>query len=94
MTTGTTSTGFKFSVNENITSDWRFINAIVDAESEDETTAIKGTTAIAHLLLSPKEEKRLMNHVMTEDGIIPIDAMNAEIIEIFKAIGDTPKGKN
>lgn len=89
MVSGKTSTGFEFKVNEKVLNDWRFVTAIADSDSEDETRAMQGVTQMVRLLLDKKSEQALIKHVEDEDGIANIDAMMVEIRDIFKIIGDT-----
>lgn len=93
MVTGVTSTGFKFSVNEAVIEDWRFVTAIADAESDDDRAKLQGTAQMVRLLLDRKSERALMEHVKREDGIVPTEAVQKEVVEIFNAIGDRKKSQ-
>lgn len=94
MLTGTTSTGFEFQVNEDVISDWRFITAIADAESGNGHAAIQGTAQLVRLLFDKKTEQKLMEHVKREDGIVPIQAVQAEVTDVFKFISENRVAKN
>ncbi len=83
--TGITSSGFEFEINENIKEDWRFLKAVVMADSTDESDQIKGYTDIVTILLGSAGEKRLMKHV-EQDGIVPVKAINQEVLEMIKAL--------
>lgn len=83
---GITSSGFKYEVNDNIKKDWRFVKAVAMADSDDESDKIKGYTDIVTLLLGKKGEKALEEHLMTEEGIVPLAAMNQEVIEMIRAL--------
>lgn len=86
MIRGTTSTGFNFEVNEGIRTDWRFVRALSDIESGDDTKVLVGTTTLVELLVGVDGEKRLCDHIKTDDGLIPLKALMTEIAEIIKAL--------
>lgn len=90
MVSGTTSTGFEFNVNEKVVNDWRFISAVSDAESNDDAIKIRGTVQMVRILLGSKETD-LMEHVKQEDGTVPFDQIEKEVVEIFKKIGEQSK---
>lgn len=91
MIRGTTSTGFTFEVNEGIRTDWRFVKALSDIESGDDTKVLAGTTALVELLVGADGEKRLCDHIKTDEGLIPLKALMAEIAEIIKALRNDVK---
>lgn len=94
MVKGVTSTGFEFSVNEDVIEDWRFVTAIADAESDDDRAKLQGTAQMVRLLLDRKSERALMEHVKREDGIVPTEAVQKEVVEIFNAIGEENRKKS
>lgn len=83
---GKTSTGFEFDINENLKKDWRVVKAIAQADSDDASDKLKGYTSLVTLLLGKKGEKDLENHVMTSDGIVPLEAINSEVIDMIRAL--------
>lgn len=89
MVKGTTSTGFKYSANEKVNNDWRFVKALNDVESKDESRIINGTVMMVNLLLGSDGETKLCKHVAEPDGTIPTDKLMAEVGEILKGL----KGK-
>ena len=91
MIEGKTKSGFKFKVDPRIQKDWRLINAIVNAQSEDATLKLQATVEMVKLILGDQEEL-FMNHIMNKnDGFLPMEVINTEITEIIQAI---PKAKN
>lgn len=91
---GTTSSGFEYEINEAIVKDWRFTKAIALADSEDETAKLRGYTKLVQLLLGRDGEKKLEKHVMTEDGMIPLESINREVLEMMHALRQNPESKN
>ncbi len=88
---GKTKSGFKYNVNENIRTDWRFVKALADADSEDASKQLSGATRMVNLLLGDEGEAKLEAHVAQEDGVVPIERVMDEVREIITAIGDQLK---
>lgn len=83
---GTTKSGFKFNIDERIIDDWRLIDAIAMAESDDPGEQIKGSREVADLLLG-KEKESLMKFLMQKnDGFVPALAMTNTLAEIMTTI--------
>lgn len=93
MIEGKTSSGFAFSVNENIKKDWRFVKAISMAGSSkgNEITNIEGLVDLITLLLGADGEARLCAHLQQEDGTVPLTLVNAEVKEILGQLGNDAK---
>lgn len=92
MITGTTSSGFAFSMDERVLEDWRFLQAIADIDSEDGTRVVTGTTNIAELVLGKEGTKKLQEHIMKDnDGFVPAQLVQKEIIEIINQSKETKK---
>lgn len=93
MIEGKTSSGFEFSVNENIKKDWRFVKAISMAGSTkgNELTNVEGLTDLVTLLLGPAGEERLCQHLAQDDGTVPIERVSDEVREILHALGEAAK---
>ena len=49
---------------------------------------------MVRLLLDKKSERALMEHVKREDGIVPTEAVQKEVVEIFNAIGEENRKKS
>lgn len=88
---GKTKSGFKYNVNENIRTDWRFVKALADADSEDASKQLSGATRMVNLLLGDEGEAKLEAHVAQDDGVVPIERIMDEVREIITAIGDQLK---
>lgn len=86
-----TDSGFECEVNEKIRNDWRFVSAMAKADDgNSELEKMDGYFQMAKLILGDKE-KELCKHVQEEDGTVPIDAMNREIIDILHKMGEKIK---
>lgn len=90
----TTSSGFECEVNESISEDWRFVKAVAQADSSDESDQLQGYTKIISLMLGEAGEKKLEDHVKRPDGIVPLKAINNEVIELIRAIKEKKTVKN
>lgn len=88
-----TKSGFECEANEKIRNDWRFVKAMSKAESRNELERLDGLMKMVQLLLGDQEEA-LCNHVKEEDGTVPFDAMNRELIDILQAMGEELKNQS
>ena len=91
MVNGTTKTGFNYTVNEDIRTDWRFVKALADADSSDASRQLSGATQMVTLLLGEAGEAELMKHVANDDGIVPTAKVIEEVKDILNGIGDELK---
>lgn len=91
MIEGKTSTGFKFSYDERLLTDWRIMEAISTADSPDNIKMVKGTTDLINFLLGDNKDG-LMKHIKkSNDGFIPVDKLRKELFEI---LGASKESKN
>ena len=91
MVSGTTKTGFNYTVNEEIRTDWRFVRALADADSSDVSRQLSGAVRMVTLLLGEQGETDLMAHVAKEDGIVPTQRVIDEVRDILNGIGEELK---
>lgn len=84
-----TTTGFEFKVDKNALDNMELLDAF-SAIMEDEND-ITGLTKCITLLLGKAQKRRLYDHVRTEDGRVPVEAISREIADIFHALGDDAK---
>lgn len=77
MIKGTTSSGFKFEIDEKQLKNYEFVELISEVD-ENELLMPK----ILKMLLGDQVEA-LKDHVRDEDGIVPIEKMVQEIKDIF-----------
>ena len=88
MVSGKTKTGFEFSVDENAMNDMRLVDLLAD---KDIDPAFQVSGVLRYLLPGDQREK-LYEHVKTETGRVPVEAISREITDIFAAVGEP--GKN
>ena len=87
MVKGTTKTGFQFSVDENSMNDMELVDILVDSSMDDAFRM----SYVVRKLLPGDQRKALYDHVRV-DGRVPVDAVIAEVEDIFASMGNP--GKN
>ena len=90
MIKGTTKSGFAFEVNEGISNDFRVLEAIADADSEDESAKVRGSVELVRLILGDGK-KALYKHLEGIHGSVPVDVVIAEVVEILTACREQSK---
>lgn len=78
-----TSSGFETKANENAADDLIILDLIYDADAGNP----RALRALFNKLIGEDETKRLMEHVTTDDGRVPITALRVELIDIINGIG-------
>lgn len=86
MVNGKTKTGFEFEYDEQRLDDMEFIE-VAAAVDENVTLLPK----LLNMVLGEEQKKRLYDHLRTEDGRVPTQAVADAIEEIFGAAGDLSK---
>lgn len=86
-----TKSGFTCNVDENKLKDWRYVRAAANAAKGDEADAITNIVYMINFLLGDKDEARLIEHVMSKDGIADSTLIQKEFEEITKLMGDEIK---
>lgn len=86
MAKGTTETGFKFEVNDNIAEDYELIEMIAEVEENPLVTP-----KLLNKLLGAEQVKALKDHIREEDGTVNVYKMLAEVKAIFEALTDSKK---
>lgn len=87
MISGKTKTGFAFCVDENTMNDMELVDILADDTMDDSFRM----SHVVRKLLPGDQRKQLYDHVRV-DGRVPVDAVTAEIADIFEAMGEP--GKN
>lgn len=93
MKKGKTSSGFSFSVNENIIKDYRFVKLLAEAdalEPEQELRAVIICSELINMLLGKDGEERLTKHV-EKKGVASFDDVYTEVGEILKLLREEDK---
>ena len=79
MLEGTTKSGFNFKVADESLNDFELIEVL----SEVDVNPLL-LPRLVKMLLGDEQKKALMDHLRTEKGNVPLDAMSDEIMEIFQ----------
>lgn len=87
MITGKTASGFEFSLKESTLDDMELLDALASVAGDDFTAL----PMICEKILGD-QKKRLYDHVRSEEGNVPIQAVSDELIAIINAAGKA--GKN
>ena len=78
MLKGKTQSGFKFEISDATLNNFELLEAL----SEMETNPLRLPT-VAQLLLG-EQKKTLFDHLRMEDGTVPIEDVERELMEIFR----------
>lgn len=81
MITGKTSTGFSFAFSQDVVNDMRMLRAIGRMD-KGEADAID---YVGKKLLGEEKYDKLIEHIQTEDGRQPVDALISEFKDMFEA---------
>lgn len=81
MITGKTSTGFGFAFSQDVVNDMRMLRAIGRMD-KGEADAID---YVGKKLLGKEKYDKLLEHIQTEDGRQPVDALISEFKDMFEA---------
>ena len=82
MIEGKTKDGFEFKIDERILDDWRLVETIALAESDDASEQIAGLMDTAKFVLGDRYEDLKKHIAEKNDGFIPRTAMTSALIEI------------
>lgn len=86
MITGTTRSGFVFSIDDNAADNMELIDALADMQNESDILAVSRVT---NILLGPKQKKALYDHLRLSDGRVPVEAVSQAVIDIFTSNSKT-----
>lgn len=81
-----TSSGFECDLNENSIDDAELLELIADLDDDN----IMAFPRLCRKLLGAEKEK-LYDHIRTEDGRVPYEALNAEIADILHGLNAKKK---
>lgn len=91
MIKGTTKTGFEFEIEEERVNNMEFIDALTDLDEASTNNAGEVMSLISKLIkciLSKEQKKALYDHVRNEKGLVPIEKVQAELLDIIKFDGN------
>lgn len=86
MRSGTTSSGFKFKIDEVDLNDMEFIELMAEAEENP----LKYPKMVERML-GKEQKQKLYDHVRTKEGRVPPDAIANVVEEIFILAGEDAK---
>lgn len=87
MIKGTTKSGFKFEIQEEIFDDYELLETLVDADSGDNMAIFQAID----MILDGAQKDKMKEHVRNEKGRVPASAMVKELMDIMEA---SNAGKN
>lgn len=88
--TGTTKTGFSFSIDKRVFDDFEMLDCLSDIQDDDGLAASR----MVSRMFNKEQKKALYDHVRDEDGYVPAEKVMAEVADIMNAMKDTKDGKN
>lgn len=86
MITGTTASGFAFSISDEAANDMELFDLF--AEADQNPLALP---PLINRLLGSEQKKRLYDHLRNEHGIVPIDKVGDELLEMLNNGGAAGK---
>ena len=82
---GVTKTGFEYSIDERILTDWRFTIALTKCQKSEGMTQLEGAQDMVRLMFGEDGLNKLMDHLAgLNDGFVPAEAVMATVQEIFE----------
>lgn len=83
---GITKSGYKYSIDDRILKDWRFVTALTKCQTaKDEFLKLDGLQTMAKLLFGDKYEEFMDFIASKNDGYCPSEVVMTEITEIFQS---------
>lgn len=86
MITGTTRSGYEFSVPEDVANDMELFEALCDLDNGDATAVVP----VVRRVLGD-QKKALYDHLRTDTGRVPVEKVAEEIADILAAVKDGKK---
>lgn len=84
MTTGTTKSGFAFSLEDEVLDDYELLESISRVDHGDYSCL----TEVVDRLLGEEQREKLKNHVRKENGRVSAAALLDEVTQIFAATNE------
>lgn len=92
MIAGTTSSGYEYEIDELLLDDYRFLDAVMEADSEKPTVKLHGVTTLCNFLLKENGKEELMDQIAADNnGRVPQEEMFKAIFEIINDISEKSK---
>ena len=86
---GETKSGFKYEIDDRVLKDWRFVEAITEADKGKGVAQLEGARKMIHLMFGEDYDKFMEHLAAQNDGYVPSEAVMAEVKEILES--NTPK---
>ena len=80
MLKGTTKSGFEYEVSDEAMNNFELIEVLAEVD----TNPLQ-LPRLVKMLLGDEQKKKLADHLRTESGTVPLDAISVEIMEIFQS---------
>lgn len=87
MFKGETSTGFEFSLGDDVMDDYELLEVLSSIDTGDYTLVPK----MVEMLLGKEQKESLKDHLRNKNGKVSVKGMMEEVMEIFK---ESTPGKN
>jgi hypothetical protein len=91
MVKGKTSTGFEFEVDKEQLTNAEFLENFAEMQGGGDIAA---TFALIKITLGEKQKKNLYDHCRNKKGMVPIEALTAELSDIFLTLSGSAETKN
>ena len=92
MISGTTKSGFAYSVSDGLTKDFRLVRNMKKVMSKDLKGQVDGLIDLVSVVFNDEEqEERFLQHLADENGRIPSDVVFSELKEILDAAAEADK---
>ena len=82
MIAGTTSSGFAFSISDEAANDMELFELFAEADQNPLVLP-----PLISKLIGSEQKKRLYDHLRNENGIVPVDKVGDELLEMLKGGG-------
>lgn len=91
MVKGKTSTGFEFEVDKDQLTNVEFLEKFAEMQNGGDMAA---TFGLIQITLGDKQKKKLYDHCRNKKGMVPIEAVTAELSDIFLTLSGSVETKN
>lgn len=80
MMSGKTPSGFEYEIDDNTLNNYELMEKINEL---DENPLV--LTKVVTMILGKEQTERLKDHIRLENGIVPVEKMSDEIMQIFNS---------
>ena len=80
MLKGKTESGFEYEVSDAAMNNYELVEVLAEVD----TNALL-LPKLVNMLLGDQQKNKLLDHLRTKEGNVPIDLISAEIMEIFQS---------